>query len=73
MNDTKYFISVAAFISAVVIGFVALLTPPKGEIDKSVLIFIAQLLLFTSSLLGASVYFNKNEGVVKIGSDNQEV
>lgn len=44
--------SVAAFISAVIIGMCALWIPPMGVIDPSVLWFTAQLLVFTSGLLG---------------------
>lgn len=48
----KYGISIIAFISAVVIGFIALFIPPQGIIDASVLWFTAQLLVFVSGLLG---------------------
>ena len=48
----KKIIAVFSFFSAIVIGFVALFLPPKGVIDSSVLWFIAQLLVFTSNILG---------------------
>ena len=51
----KYAISIIAFISAVVIGFIALFIPPQGVIDASVLWFTAQLLVFVSGLLGINL------------------
>lgn len=48
----KSSIAVLSFLSSVVIGFIALFMPPPGIIDSSVLWFTAQLLLFTSSILG---------------------
>lgn len=52
MKNIKPYLSIAAFVSAIVIGFIALLLPPMGIIDPSVLWFTAQLLVFTSGLLG---------------------
>ena len=52
-------ISVISFISAVVIGFIAVFIPPQGIIDASVLWFTSQLLLFCASLLGIKLDFNK--------------
>ena len=51
----KYGIGIVAFVSAVVIGFIALFIPPQGVIDASVLWFTAQLLVFVSGLLGFSI------------------
>lgn len=53
--ETKIKISIAAFIAAIIIGFCALWIPPMGIIDASVLWFTAQLLLFTSGLLGVNL------------------
>lgn len=46
----------AAFIAAVVLAFVGLLTPPRGEIDSSVSMVIAQFLLLCATLLGIKSY-----------------
>jgi uncharacterized membrane protein YadS len=51
----KALISSIAFLSAVVIGFIALFIPPQGAIDSSVLWFTAQMLLFVSALLGVNL------------------
>ena len=48
-------ISIASFISAIIIGVIALFMPPQGIIDKSVLFFTAQLLVFVSTLLGINL------------------
>ena len=55
----KPIISVVAFVSAIVIGFIALLLPPQGIIDSSVLWFTSQLLVFVSSLLGINLTLGK--------------
>ena len=52
MIKTKSIMSIVAFIAALIIGFVALFLPPIGIIDQSVLWFTAQLLVFTSGILG---------------------
>lgn len=60
----RYLYSFASFNASIVIGFLALYMPPIGIIDNSVLWFIAQLLLFTSSILGINYHVfesNKNK------------
>ena len=53
--------SYISFVSAIIIGFIALFIPPQGEIDSSVLCFVAQLLLFTSSILGIDYHVFKSD------------
>ena len=62
----KAIISVVAFLAAVVIGFIALFIPPTGIIDASVLWFIAQLLVFVSSLLGINVSIDNIKQVAEV-------
>lgn len=52
MKKFKMIISMISFLSAIVIGFIAIFIPPEGIIDSSVLWFSAQLLVFTSTILG---------------------
>lgn len=52
MKKFKMIISVISFLSAIVIGFIAMFIPPEGIIDSSILWFSAQLLVFTSTILG---------------------
>ena len=54
-NKIKSLISIVAYVAALAIGFIALFIPPQGIIDASVLWFTAQLLVFTSGLLGINV------------------
>jgi len=51
----KAILSVLAFLTALVIGFIALFIPPEGIIDSTVLWFTAQMLLFVSGLLGVNL------------------
>lgn len=62
----KAIISIVAFLSAVVIGFIALFMPPTGVIDASVLWFIAQLLVFVSGLLGINLSIDNIKQVAQI-------
>lgn len=50
-----------SFLSAVIIGIVALFIPPMGIIDHSVLYFTAQLLLFVASLLNINYNLTKTK------------
>lgn len=52
MKRVKCIMSIVAFVAALIIGFIALFIPPTGVIDQSVLWFTAQLLVFTSGILG---------------------
>ena len=56
----KYVLAVISFIAGIVIGFIALFLPPRGMIDNSVLVFIAQLLIFTSNILGFNINVPKS-------------
>lgn len=60
-NIIKLIVSVISFVSSIVIGFIALFMPPTGVIDTSVLWFVAQLLLFTSSILGIDYHVFKTD------------
>ena len=56
MKKLKIIFAIISFISAIVIGFWAMFLPPPGVIDSSVLWFIAQLLVFTSTIIGIDYY-----------------
>lgn len=66
MKNIKPYISIASFISSIVIGFIALFLPPMGIIDSSVLWFTAQLLCFTSGLLGINFNIDNLKQTVKV-------
>ena len=54
-ENTKVGLAIACTVSAVAIGFIAMFIPPCGLIDHSVLIWVAQLLIFTATLLGVNL------------------
>lgn len=64
INLLKNSLALISFISAIVIGFVALFLPPQGIIDTSVLWFVAQLLVFTSNILGFNFRVFKSNKVI---------
>ena len=66
----KPYISIAAFVAAIVIGFIALFLPPTGVIDASVLWFTAQLLVFVSGILGINLNLDLLNKKAKVGNDD---
>jgi len=68
----KQIISIIAFLSAIVIGFIALFIPPTGVIDASVLWFIAQLLVFVSGLLGINFSIDNIKQVAQVVGKKKE-
>ena len=54
----KKLISVCSFLLAIIFATVSLFLPPKGQIDSSVLVFIAQLLIMTATFAGVDSYVN---------------
>lgn len=66
----KAVLSILAFLSAVVIGFIALFIPPTGIIDASVLWFTAQLLVFVSGLLGINLSIDSLKQIASTKKDN---
>lgn len=61
----KKTIAVLSFISAIIIGFIALYLPPTGIIDTSVLWFIAQLLVFTSNIFGFNLNVSESNQIIQ--------
>lgn len=51
-DNIKILLAVSSFIFAILFGGIALIIPPPGVIDASVLILIAQLLVLTCTLIG---------------------
>lgn len=62
MKKTLAYLS---FIAAAAFGAIGLLTPPVGEIDYSVLMLVAQFLLFCATLLGVDSYLDKMRDLMK--------
>ena len=51
----KGWLALIAFVASIVLGFTSLFIPPTGIIHSSVLVFVAQLLLFISGLIGINL------------------
>ena len=68
----KVGISVGAFLASIVIGFMALIIPPQGIIDSSVLGWTAQMLLFISALLGVNLNLDSLSFRGKTHKDKEE-
>lgn len=58
-------IALMAFGSAVAFAAAGLLLPPQGEIDGSVLMLVAQLLVLCATLLGVDSYYDKMREILK--------
>lgn len=63
----KKVLAVLSFISAIVLGFIAMFLPPKGVIDTSILWFIAQLLVFTSNIFGFNFNVSQSDKIIQSG------
>ena len=66
MKKVKSIMSIFAFVPALIIGFVALFLPPIGIIDQSVLWFTAQLLVFTSGILGIQIHVDGKDKRIEV-------
>lgn len=51
-------LSVAAFVSALIFAGLGMWLPPRGRIDASILILVAQLLVLCATFLGIKDYTN---------------
>ena len=51
-------LALASWVVAVILSAVALLLPPTGYIDCSVLLLVAQFLLLCATFLGVDSYVN---------------
>ena len=54
-ENVKLALAILSTLAAIVVGFVAMIIPPHGIIDQSVLWWSAQLLVFCATLLGISM------------------
>lgn len=61
----KEILATAAVTMASVLSVTALLIPPQGEIDASVLYVVAQFLLFSGTMLGVDVAVERIRGLMR--------
>lgn len=55
----KIILAYASFISGIIAGFVGIFCEPIGEISNTILVFIGQLLVFCSTLIGLNIHLGK--------------
>lgn len=65
-------LSLLSFVAALIVGFIALFLPPTGIIDASVLWYTAQLLVFTSGLLGINMNIDSLKQIAKTTTTKNE-
>ena len=56
---SKEILSALALVVASIIAIWAMLLPPQGEVSQSVLIEVAQFLLYSATLLGVDIAIDK--------------
>ena len=65
MWTVKEILSAVALIVAGIIAVWAMLLPPQGEVDQSILITIAQFLVFAATLLGVDSIVERLKKLLK--------
>jgi Fe2+ transport system protein B len=65
MWSVKEILSAVALIVASIIAIWAMLLPPQGEVDQSILITIAQFLVFAATLLGVDSSIERMKKLLK--------
>ena len=65
-------IALLAFCSAVAFAAAGLFLPPQGEIDSTVLMLVAQLLVLCATLLGVDSYYEKMKEILAPGPPKGE-
>ena len=65
MWSVKEILSAVALIVASIIAIWAMLLPPQGEVDQSILITIAQFLVFVATLLGVDSSIERMKKLLK--------
>ena len=65
MWSVKEILSAVALLVASIIAVWAMLLPPQGEVDQSILITIAQFLVFAATLLGVDSSIERLKKLLK--------
>ena len=69
-TGVRYACAFVSLIGGLILGFLALYIPPCGNIHETVLILIAQLLVFAGSCLGVDVFID--EKIRKLTTNRNE-
>lgn len=65
-KDIKFYFLV---LIGAVISMTALLTPPLGQVDNSVLLLLGELSILIGALYNCSMYLNVRRGIFAVGKD----
>ena len=58
LNAMKSWLALISWMVAMAFATISLFLPPKGQIDSSVLVLVAQLLVLVETFLGVDSYVN---------------
>ena len=67
--------SILATLSVVVASLItiwAMLLPPQGEVSQSILLAVAQFLVFSATLLGVDLAIERSKGILLKDKDKSE-
>lgn len=67
-NALKAYLALTAFVFAIIFAFTGIFCDPRGIVDKTVLILIAQFLLFVATMLGLRIDISKRDGEFHTGA-----
>lgn len=63
--SVKEILATLSIAVAAVLSIWAMLIPPQGEIDQSVLLAVAQFLVFAATLLGVEIAIERIKSLLK--------
>lgn len=70
-NALKAYLALTAFVFAIIFAFTGIFCDPRGIVDHTVLILIAQFLLFVATMLGLRVDISKKDGEFHTGTESK--
>ena len=70
-NALKAYLALTAFVFAIIFAFTGIFCDPRGIVDHTVLILIAQFLLFVATMLGLRVDISKRDGEFHTGTESK--
>ena len=70
-NALKAYLALIAFVFAIIFAFTGMFCDPRGIVDHTVLILIAQFLLFVATMLGLRIDISKRDGEFHTGAESK--
>lgn len=70
-NALKAYLALTAFVFAIIFAFTGIFCDPRGIVDHTVLILIAQFLLFVATMLGLRIDISKRDGEFHTGTESK--